>query len=189
MSDVAEVALEERELLQVIVEEAERLDNVVAQFLDFARPLEAWLRPLDLKRLVEASLAVLRARGLPEGIHIEFEAEDDLPDASADEAQIKQVLLNLFLNAVQAMEGEGLLHIKLGRASSKAQAQLEAEEGYAEEGRMEPRAEAPLELMVRDTGPGISPADLSRLFRPFSPPSARAQDSVWPSRRSWIPWR
>jgi two-component system, NtrC family, sensor histidine kinase HydH len=131
--------------LQVIHDQVGRLEHKVQALLDFARPPEARKRPCDLRPLIQQSLDLVRARMRQQNV----EADVDLPEqpvtALVDPDQLISVLVNLFLNALDAMPGGGRLGIQL-------------------------RQERPEELSLRitDTGPGIDKAMTGRLFSPFA---------------------
>lgn len=98
---------EEGRLLDVIIEEANRLNGVVSQFLDFAKPYHLNLRRSDINEVVEKALNIATVSGFPENVTIEKELRPDLPLVNIDPEQIIQVILNMVTNAVDAMpEGE-----------------------------------------------------------------------------------
>jgi signal transduction histidine kinase len=147
----AEEGPPDREMVQVIVDEADRLNVVVSQFLDYARPLSLQLEPLRLEGLIAQVANLFRAQGLMDVVWKE-DLTADLPLVPADAPRLKQVLLNLCQNAVQAMRGGGTLTLRtrLGRL------------------RDPQRGEQPcVELSVEDSGCGISKEDLEQLFIPF----------------------
>ena len=77
-----------KEMLNVIVEETHRLDVVVRQFLDYARPFELNLKPEHLNALVAHVLTLLRASGLPEGVRVRDDLAGDLPSMPLDGTRI-----------------------------------------------------------------------------------------------------
>lgn len=135
-----------REFLEIIVEEVDRLDRVVGSVLDYARPTAGTLRTVDVHRLISRTLVVLRSSR-------EYKTcfEEDLDHQTlfvrADPEQLKQVLINLFQNAIQAMNGAGEVVIRTRSRSSGG-------------GRF-------VEIAVSDRGPGIDPAVMKELFQPF----------------------
>lgn len=122
---------------------ADRIDGTVRDLLDFARPSGPAPQPLDLRGVVEVSVDLARAhaRIRQTGIHVDVPA--DLPAVLGTERQLCQVLLNLLLNAADAMDGAGTASIR----------------ARAEPGRVR--------VEVDDTGPGIPERDLRRVFDPF----------------------
>ena len=138
---------ENRKLLDVIVEEADRLNNVVTQFMNYAKPYAVSPRLYDINGIIEKAVEVIRVSGLPEGIAVETELNPDLPRVHVDGEQMKQVILNIALNGIEAMLGGGTLTIRTTR--------IESEEGEA------------VGISIRDTGKGMSKEDLQNIFKPF----------------------
>lgn len=137
-----------KEMLHVIVDEVNRLDIVVSQFLDYARPFELQLQPEHINALVAHSIAVLRAQGLPEGVQIDEELGGDLPRVQVDAARLSQVVLNLLKNGLEAMTDGGTLTVRTRTR-------------YGRSGSPE------VEIAVTDTGVGIAREDMDHLFIPF----------------------
>ena len=132
------------ELLQVIIEEVNRLNTVVSQFLDYARPFRARFGRVDLNDLVRRTARLVAAQ--PESPGLDIDLSDDLPVIEADGEQLKQVILNLILNAVEASrDGDQSVGIRTR---------------YLPVRRM-------VELRVVDHGVGIPKDDLDRVFIPF----------------------
>ena len=146
-----ELPEDSQEMLQVIVDEAERLDVVVSQFLDYARPFELHARDEVLNALVTHAATLLRAQGLPEGVVLEEDLSGELPPLRVDATRITQVVLNLLHNAVQAMPEGGVLTV---RTAVRIQ-------------RTERAGTRTAELVVKDTGVGIEPEVMDQLFVPF----------------------
>lgn len=131
------------EFLQIIVEEADRLNTVVRQFLDYARPLRLSLQPVNIRQVLRRAVALLGEEA--EGVEIEVDIEEGLPLAQGDAELLTQVFLNLAQNACQAMDGQGILGIS---------AVLSGDKSF-------------IVCRVEDTGPGIPPEILPSLFVPF----------------------
>ena len=129
-------------LLGVIQEEADRLNRIVGDLLDFARPSEPAMRSERLERVLEEAVGAALASG-PAGVEVLREYDPDLPAVRMDPHQIRQALLNLASNAVQSMPRGGVLTVRT-------------------------RAEGHLAVVeVSDSGPGV-PAELRpRIFEPF----------------------
>lgn len=151
----AEVDAESREFLDVIVEEADRLDHVLRQFLDFARPYQGELEPMQIKRVVERVAMLMRAEEHAGPVEVVVELEADLPSVVGDADQLHQVCLNLARNACQAMERTG------GVLTLGARTVVEAWPGRPGQSRTR------VEVWVSDTGPGIPEAVRANLFIPF----------------------
>lgn len=136
------------EMLQVVVDEADRLNIVVSQFLDYARPLELHLEQDHVNALVTHIHALLRAQGIPEGVTVKEDLGGDLPALPMDRARLSQVLLNLVRNGIQAMPDGGVLELRTAR-------------------RLDRSGTPCLEIAVNDSGDGIESEDLAKLFIPF----------------------
>ena len=134
-------------LVEIVLRESERLNQLITEFLDYARPAPMTLVEVDLARLLEEVIVLLEHRRLPEGLKVAREIATDLP-ARADPQQLRQAIWNLCLNAVQAMAEGGELRVG-GRRLSSASGQSR------------------LELWVADTGAGIAESDLPHVFEPF----------------------
>jgi signal transduction histidine kinase len=128
----------------IIDQEIRRMEKCLQQFLDFARPPRPELRPTDLVLLMERTLALVVGRARKQQVTLGFAPPSAPVVVEADEDQIQQLLVNLVLNALDAMSEGGRIEIHLTKLREDV-----------------------VELEVRDTGPGI-PADLfARLFDPF----------------------
>jgi PAS domain S-box-containing protein len=129
--------------LQTIVAQVERITKVMNQLLAFARRKPPERRPLVLRDIVDDSLDLFRERLAMSGVTVELALDDHCPAAQADADQMSQVIINLIMNALHAMEGGGTL--RLG---------LEQEKDW-------------IKLTVADTGHGIPQAALPKIFEPF----------------------
>jgi signal transduction histidine kinase len=139
-------------MVKIIVDEVDRLNQVVTQFLDYARPMQIQLEPMDAAALVGNVVGLLDAQGLPPSVTVTEEHAAVRPPVSADGPKLKQVLLNLCQNGLYAMRQGGTLtaRTRMGRLH-------------------DPKARnAPaIEIVVEDTGVGITKEDLDKLFVPF----------------------
>jgi two-component system sensor histidine kinase HydH len=138
---------EQRKLLDVITEEVNRLNRVVSQFLDYARPYLPELRPRPINAVIEKALALIEADNRAARIHIQLELHPHLPPVPMDQEQIHQMILNIALNAVEAMPEGGTLTVRTTR--------IESDAGDA------------VAVSIRDTGPGIRREALKQIFTPF----------------------
>jgi signal transduction histidine kinase len=127
--------------VDIIGSEIHRLDEVVNGFLKFARPDELKLQPVHLGSLISDVATTAAPEAERRGVAMKFECAQNLPEINADPGMLGQALLNLALNACQAMPDGGTL--KMGcRAASRGR----------------------VELDVEDTGVGIPPEHLGRIF-------------------------
>ncbi|MBN2506981.1 MAG: PAS domain-containing protein [Verrucomicrobia bacterium] len=142
-SEILEIAGKMEQYLAVCKGEVTRLDYIVTQFLQAIRPSPPQLRPVSLNRVVEETLALLGPEIENRGLVLRRKLDAGLPAVPLDPAQMKQVLVNLVKNALQAMSKGGTLTLETGRAT----------DGVC--------------LTVADTGGGIAPDRVQRLFEPF----------------------
>jgi len=143
--------------LKTILEESHRAADLVQQILDFSRSAMMETEPLDLASLVENDASLLR-RTIPEHIHLVTELTSRPCTVEADRTRIHQALMNLALNAKDAMPEGGQLRIGVERVTLGAESDL-------------PLPDMPLgpwcRLTVSDTGTGLSDEAQTHLFEPF----------------------
>jgi two-component system, NtrC family, sensor histidine kinase HydH len=144
----------DQEFVGIILEEVERLDRVVGSVLDYARPSKGDLGAVDLNAVVRRTVTVL-ASDRAEDCEIITDLTDQLPPVRADAEQLRQVLINLVRNAVQAMGGQGTVRVR-----TATHAEPPAAIGSPPSGEW-------VEVSVLDAGPGIAPQVLKNLFVPF----------------------
>jgi signal transduction histidine kinase len=127
--------------IEIIAREIRRLDDVVQGFLKFARPEELTLAPVSPAALVDEVLKTLAVEANLTGVTLESAITPGVPNIEADAGILRQALLNLAKNAVQAMPNGGKLRIACATAK---------------DGRVE--------IRISDTGVGIAPENLARIF-------------------------
>jgi signal transduction histidine kinase len=136
------------ELAGYISSEVNRLNTLVARFLDFARPGQLELRPVRLPEVVDHALALVQQQ-LPDAkVEVERRYAENLPEALADEHSCEQVFINLILNAYQAMDGQG----------GKLSLSISPQNSAGVEGVV---------VSVKDTGAGVPPELREQIFNPF----------------------
>jgi two-component system, NtrC family, sensor histidine kinase PilS len=136
-------------LMDIILREVSRLNHLVSDFLLFARPKAADVQTFDLNQLIRDSLELFRNRGeWTTKVRVETAMNGPL-EMKSDPEQIKQLLWNLYLNAVEAMLDGGTLHISTNMEDAK-----KTQRRYAK-------------ITIRDTGNGFSKEALDNLFTPF----------------------
>ena len=153
-----------KEFLGIILEETDRLNRVVGSFLDYARPHAGNPVPLDINAAVRRTVQILSSHQT-DGLEIRLELADSLPRASIDPEKLRQVLLNLVQNAVQAMDGRG--RVTISTAHRRASRTWVAAPSSDRAGAVRDGDAELVEVAVHDTGPGISQKVLKNLFVPF----------------------
>ena len=96
-----------RKKLDIVVEETQRLENMVKEMLDFSRPLELHQSKEDVNQMISQSLAIISDMAQERKVKVQSQSLQDLPLISLDALRMKQVLINLLINAIEASpEGE-----------------------------------------------------------------------------------
>jgi PAS domain S-box-containing protein len=132
-----------QQAVQVLDKEIDRLDAVVKRFLDFTRPVELKLEATDLAELLREVMRVAHPQLLKAGVEVEELLGNGIPEVWADRDLLKQAVLNLVLNAAEAMTSGGELRVELGRRGEMA------------------------EISVSDTGKGIPTENQQKIFQLF----------------------
>lgn len=130
--------------LDVIEQEIRRMERCLQTFLDFARPPRPARRRIDLGALVKNTLAIVEARARKQKVALETDLSGAAVEVEVDAGQVQQVLVNLLLNALDAMPSGGRVEVTVSATGNGSVA-----------------------VGVRDTGPGVAPSMAPRLFEPF----------------------
>lgn len=138
------LAQDQAELFDSMIDTINQLTTTTEQILDLARPVRLALRSVELNSVVNAVLKLLQLQISANGIKVEFEQCDANPTAMLDEGCIRAALLNLLLNAVEAMPAGGTLSITTG---------IDGET---------------LSLVIKDTGAGMTEERVKKIFEPFN---------------------
>jgi len=132
-----------QQAVQVLDKEIDRLDAVVKRFLDFTRPMEVRLEATQLAELLNEVLEIAQPQLEKSGIQVARLLPIDVPEVYVDRGLLKQAVLNLVLNAAEAMPSGGQLRLVLSRRGEMA------------------------EISVGDTGKGIAPEHRQKIFQLF----------------------
>jgi hypothetical protein len=132
-----------RAVVKDVRHEISQINRIITDLLDTARPRSPQVRPADLNTTVEHSVMLARQQALSKPITIDFHKNSSLPDIPHDGDQIHQVLLNLLLNAIQAIEGPGMIKVELDEVGPR------------------------VAVRVTDSGRGIAAENLPDIFKPF----------------------
>ena len=146
MEDIPESDSRHQDLV-TILKETRRLDRIVNQIVDYARPRDLLPVTFQLEDLIRESLQVLAEPMKQKAIQVEFHPSANISSIQADRDQLKQVVLNMIQNAVEAMATGGCLRLSIEKETNERVPGLR--------------------LKVEDNGKGISPSALPRIFEPF----------------------
>lgn len=134
------------QLTTVIIEETARLDGIVREFLDFARPREMNLKPVLVGDIVKEAIDFVRPELQKRGIECQLEIDDSLPQLSVDRELLYRAFLNVILNGIHAMAEGGKITVAVsGRGAGNKGTVVE----------------------ISDTGPGIPEERREQIFKPF----------------------
>ncbi|MCB9477305.1 MAG: HAMP domain-containing protein [Deltaproteobacteria bacterium] len=177
---------EAAEILELIQSEIARIDRIMKELLVYSRPEPPLAQPVDIARFLRRCVDVMRHQRQLDGVQVNVETIGDLPTLMLDEAQFKQVLLNIIVNAVHAMGGGGRIDISARVESFDEMKMLEyvlvdldhgtdtaaftdlARRGIALSSKAEFQAGEPvLVVHVRDHGPGLSKDAVQKVFELF----------------------
>jgi two-component system sensor histidine kinase HydH len=135
---------EDKEMAGVMIEEVDRLSRVISELLDFARPTKLNRKPSDINELLKHSTRLVQQEAAAKKIGIQLNLASDSVEADVDPDRLTQCFLNLFLNAMQAMESGGRLTVSSSTGVNGNVA-----------------------IDIKDNGSGISAGDLSKIFDPY----------------------
>ena len=138
----------QKEDFDVISEEIDHIDTIVQNFLEFSRPPKLKMQPVSPSTVVDTALQLLRYRLESYNVEATIHRDKILPAIDADPDQLKEVLVNLIVNACEAMAGGGTIHIHERVFESSAEG-LKAE------------------IRITDSGSGIAPEAIQKVFDPF----------------------
>jgi two-component system NtrC family sensor kinase len=134
--------------LQIIDEESKRCRQIVKDLMEYARPRSTEFCSTSITDAIEKTLQLVENRLYKQKVTVEKKLEPDLPRIQADSQQLEQVLVNLFLNAIDAMPEGGKLIVEANIAQLDGTAPMAV-------------------ITVADTGFGIAETDLAKIFQPF----------------------
>jgi signal transduction histidine kinase len=133
-------------LAQQLKVEVARINTRISEFLNYSRPSPLELRPLDLRAEAEDALRTVEVKAQESGIETRVEQTGEMPPVTGDAEALRSVFTNLIINGMQAIDGEGgKLTIRISSVNSGHNVQIE----------------------VTDTGRGIAPEDISKVFEPY----------------------
>ena len=140
-------------LMDIILRETERLNSIITQFLIYASPYKKNLQTCNIKELITETITLLKnSKEYPSNLNIDTSFKNNGITINADSKQIKQVIWNLCLNSIQAMNKGGRMTISVNPPYPPL---VKGGEGGL------------VDIIIKDTGAGISEADLQKIFDPF----------------------
>jgi two-component system sensor histidine kinase HydH len=138
---------EDRKTAEIMIQEVDRLNRVITQLLDFARPLSIVKKRTSFQNLIHHTLKMVERQAREKNIRLEEIIPADMGEVEIDPDRFSQILLNLYLNAIEAMgERGGVLNVALSREKDPSPA---------------------VKIAVSDTGVGIKKEDLDHIFDPY----------------------
>jgi two-component system NtrC family sensor kinase len=180
---------EEKDYLNRIEKEIERINRIVRELLDFARPSKFEIREVNVNKVVENALSLLSYQKNFKNIQTQLDLQVNLPLIKGDESQLSQVFINIILNGIDAMPGGGTLEIQSEEYLVEDFFPIRKHRPYPTRRKGDPRESDYLHLRkadpisvfltkfsrgdrlvrirISDTGIGIKKEDLERIFDPF----------------------
>ena len=133
-----------KEKLELINSQVNRIARIIRELVDFARPTTHVVKPTDLNKVIREALNIVQYGKKVKNINFALQLEDHLPIISVVPDQVVQVFINIFMNAVDALEGCAGTITTCSRKNEKG-----------------------IEVTVQDTGKGIQPTEVDKIFEPF----------------------
>jgi len=180
---------EARDYLKRIEKEIERINRIVRELLDFARPSKFEIEAVQVNKILESTLSLLSYQKNFKNIETQLDMRQDLPLIKGDESQLSQVFINIILNAVDAMPDGGILRIQTATGVmenpdaeripgiySRRRKNDPMESDYSRMRRTDPltalfsrfsQGNRSVQIRISDTGTGINKEDLENIFDPF----------------------
>jgi two-component system, NtrC family, sensor kinase len=180
---------ESKDYLNRIEKEIERINRIVHELLDFARPSKFEIKDLEINKVIESTLSLLSYQKNFKNIETQLDIQPDLPMIKGDESQLSQVIINIILNAVDAMPNGGTLTIqtrthilenldvdRLQGIYPRRRKSDPMESDYSHMRKTDPlsvllkkfsEGDQLVKIRISDTGVGIKKEDLENIFDPF----------------------
>jgi two-component system NtrC family sensor kinase len=180
---------ESKDYLNRIEKEIERINRIVRELLDFARPSKFEIKEVEINKVIESTLSLLSYQKSFKNIETQLDLQPDLPKIRGDDSQLSQVLINIILNAVDAMTEGGILAIQTGthvvenpeanglqRMYPRRRKSDPMESDYSHMRKSDPlsalfkkfsEGDRLVKVRISDTGVGIPKENLENIFDPF----------------------
>lgn len=143
-------------LLNDIITEAKMANAIVLEVLDFVRPVRLHVATVDLAALLDDALLMADSLVPKRGVVVSVDTPDDLPPIEGDDHQLRQVFTNLVANALEALDGQGRVQVRVMTIAPPAWLASEATP-----------SSAALQIDIEDDGPGVPESIRERIFSPF----------------------
>ncbi len=137
-----------QKFIKVILEEIDRINRIIKELISFARPSKSCFLKSNVNKIVESALDLLYKKIQKQGVDIVRDYDRDMSDIICDENQIKQAIINIMLNSINAMPDGGLLTVSTEKALNDNDDMVK--------------------IVISDTGSGIPQNVLNELFTPFT---------------------
>jgi signal transduction histidine kinase len=131
------------EFLNILLKEVQRLNKVITDFLNYARPVLPNLIDIEIDQLISETVLFLSPQAVKKGVNLKTELEKNLPRIKADPSQLKQAFINLILNSLEAVEDKGEITISAHQDKNR------------------------LKIVFQDNGKGMSEETKNKIFTPF----------------------
>ena len=175
---IKKVAPGNEQLARIIVDETTRLNNIVMEFLDFARPQEPKLARVDVNSVIRRAVQFIEPSAREKNVEVRAELDPHLPAIDLDQDMFYRVLLNILVNGLQAMHDQGILQVTSASGETDGSVTVNGlssrEAGAAgavmtKDGQnpREPRTAGAVKIMVRDNGKGMTAEKVGQIFKPF----------------------
>ena len=148
LSRMPDLTPEQKDDFEVISDEIRHVDTIVGNFLEFSRPPKLKMQRISPSDVVDMVIQLLQYRLKSYDVEVKIDRRQALPEIEADPEQLKEILVNIIMNACEAMENSGLIVIR------------------EEETLVEPLGHV-IVIRLSDNGPGIKKAIQSKVFQPF----------------------
>ncbi len=139
----AEPGSRKAEYADVAVSEVDRLERVVSSLLEYTRPREPRRVSMDLAESLSGTVTIMRDDPRAQGVELNLELAEGLPQVSADPDQVRQLVMNLLVNALEALDGKGAVTVSAGMRGGR------------------------VEVSIADDGPGLPEGEAEQVFDPF----------------------
>jgi len=153
----------DRQLMDIVIREAERLNTIISNFLNYARPVPLVVGSYNINEIINETIGLFKNnKEYRSDIEISTDFKQKKINAMVDPKQIKQVFWNLYLNSAQAMPEGGVLRIETHYCDDNERSKIPSRKLVDRE-----NINKFIEINIKDSGTGISQQDIGKIFEPF----------------------